>query len=153
MFAAPAYVAANADDHQYIEVIGNSVSAMISGRGDDKGQLIKLLETLKRSLKLHFVIEENMMADLGYEGLSDHRSSHLLIISEVSDCLQSIAKDDEERNTGLWPHVKVMLRHHMQRFDRDLAEYIDRRAALDRLGPAPVVLTPLLGGVSPGQVP
>jgi hemerythrin len=145
MLTAQTYATTNADDHQYIEVIGDSVSAMVSGRLSDRAQLIKALHTLKRSLQLHFLIEENTMSDLGYDGLPEHHRSHLLIVSEVNGYLQSIAGNNEEPSINIWPQVKTILRHHMQRFDTDFAHYLERRAALAPFGQPTVMLPPFSG--------
>ncbi len=145
MFTTSAYATANADDHQYIETIGDSVSAVISGLGNCRAEVVRALEMLRRSLQLHFVIEENIMSDLDYQGLVEHRRSHLLIIGEVSDCLQTMVRGDGEQNVNVWPHVKAMLRSHAQRFDQDLIHHLDRVGIPERPGPVPAVV-PLSSG-------
>ena len=144
MFTVPAYSAANIDDHQYIEASGESVNAMISGVESDHDQVMKSLETLKSSLRRHFIIEENIMSDLGYHGLLEHSRSHTIIISQVSDCLHLMASGDDRQNINIWPRVKAMLRYHMQRFDQDLVHHLEQ--AVERPGLA-VAPSPSLGAL------
>ncbi len=128
MSTIPAYFAANVDDHQYIEAIGESVNAMISGLESDQGQVTRSLETLKSSLQRHFITEENIMSDLSYGGLLEHSHSHILIVGEVGDCLRSIAGGDYQQSINIWPRVKAMLRYHVQRFDQDLVRHLEQAA-------------------------
>jgi hemerythrin len=89
-----------------------------------------------------------MMSDFGYDGLSEHHRSHLLIVSEVNDYLKSIVRNDEEPRVNLWPHVRTTLRHHMQKFDTDFAHYLEQRTARDAAGPVAATPRPPLGALT-----
>ena len=126
MASASAYLSTNTDDHQHLEVVGDSIRAAMLEHPRNLERIVRLLNLLIRDLQLHFTIEENYMKDVDYPGLAGHQRSHLFIISELANHVRAVAMDREVADPDVWTHVKGELRRHMAIFDHDFSGFLER---------------------------
>jgi hemerythrin len=118
-------------DQQHQELIGalNALlAAMQSSRG--KEEVGKLLQFLGEYTVSHFAAEEQMMARTRYPGLAGHKEQHEAFVAEFKKLAAEFAKTGPTTGLAIRLNGKVCewLREHIGHLDRQLADFVNRRA-------------------------
>lgn len=78
---------------------------------------------IKRFTEFHFLSEENLMAELGYPGLSEHEKIHSELLVQVNVYIAKINRKQEFADDVL-EALHTWFAHHVVGEDLKLAEYV-----------------------------
>ena len=82
----------------FFHLIRNYAEARLAGEPVER--LIRILDEVALYARFHFKSEENLMIDVGYPGLREHKELHLRLIDELSNNLAGL-------KLGLYPAERV----------------------------------------------
>jgi hemerythrin len=92
---------------------------------DNKGrELAALLDRLDISCKLHFLDEENLLEEMGYREIDDHKAQHALFVTHLSGFTGRFEELDNGKNIEELLSLKRWFLEHIQVFDKCYAEYL-----------------------------
>ncbi len=113
---------------ELIEKINDLLKACESG--DGKRKALKTLDYLEEYTNFHFGQEEALQESIGYPGLKEHKAKHEEFVKQIKELFEML--EDQEGPTDAFveqvnQNVINWFTHHIQGFDRSVAEYKNMR--------------------------
>ncbi len=96
------------------------------GRGDPPERLRRLLDELRLYAEFHFVSEENIMADTGYPGITEHQEEHRRLLSRLRARINEYLFEVIDLDV-LLDFLRDWFAQHTVQTDRELARFLDDR--------------------------
>ncbi len=110
------------DQHRQLVELTNALR-MCMGRCIGRDELGQVLASLAQHTDAHFSEEEQLMAQLGYPGLDEHRANHLAFSRRVRDAHQR-HHDGELIEFSSLRVIQAWLVEHMERADREFGRFL-----------------------------
>jgi hemerythrin-like metal-binding protein len=85
--------------------------------------LSALIDRLDISCKLHFLDEENLLEEMGYREIDDHKAQHALFFTHLSGFTGRYEESDSGKNIEKLLFLKRWFLEHIAVFDKRYAEY------------------------------
>lgn len=89
------------------------------------GRFDRTLREILKYAEFHFVSEENIMADVAYPALAEHRSLHAMLLAQLQDKLQRRG-DRVERPDEIVDFLFQWFALHTTQEDRRIAAFIGK---------------------------
>lgn len=125
-------------DGQHKELIDriNKLVILCENEKPAKREAIRLLDYLMDYTEFHFGEEEKLQESIEYPGLAEHRKKHEELKATVNELREML--EEQEGPTDAFveqvnKNVTEWLYHHIQGFDRSVAEFAFMRDNADRL--------------------
>lgn len=125
MFSASDCASVNADDHNQIDAILDRLAELSFSHPGDLARIVRTLSDLRTALRLHFVIEENLMADCGYPRLHQHRNAHAFLLGELSVLVDQVHADRASDLQSVARRLHLRLRNHRDAFDAAFTNFVE----------------------------
>jgi hemerythrin len=110
------------DQHQeLVRLINELHAAMKAGHGRDG--LAKLLGALAEYTKVHFSVEEALMASYGYPKLETHRLEHVAFNKRVADFQRQFAAGEAAMTIDVLEFLRGWLIDHILKADREYGPF------------------------------
>lgn len=93
-------------------------------RGDTAERLRRLLDELRLYAEFHFVSEENLMADAGYPGITEHQEDHQRLMSRLRTRINEYLFEVIELPV-LLDFLYDWLATHTAEYDGELVRFLD----------------------------
>ncbi len=114
-------------DSQHKELIGK-INDLLQAceNGDGKVKAMKTLNYLEDYTNFHFSQEEALQEEIGYPGIAEHKAKHQEFVTTVKELFEML--EDQEGPTDAFvaqvnKNVVEWFQHHIQGFDRSVAEF------------------------------
>ena len=85
-----------------------------------------VLEELLDYVQLHFSSEENLMHEMNYPGLNEHREEHLGMTGKILEFKGRCSRDNELDASELLRFLCEWLKHHINARDKEFGRYMRR---------------------------
>ena len=92
--------------------------------GNKGRELSALLDRLDVSCKLHFLDEENLLEEMGYREIDDHKAQHALFVTHLSGYVGRYEELDSVKSIEGLLFLKRWFLEHIAVFDKRYAEYM-----------------------------
>lgn len=97
--------------------------SMQAEHDDNPARTDRLIREIYKYADFHFLSEENLMEDVGYPFLADHRRHHSVLLSELRDFM--VDQRNGSRNTGeIVEFLFVWFAMHTSQEDRQITDYL-----------------------------
>lgn len=93
---------------------------------EDQQLTVEVLQSLVNYTKTHFGLEERLLEESGYAGLSGHREDHLRFIDKVNDIAQRFHVEDRSVTFELINFLRNWLQNHIRQSDMEYAAHLAR---------------------------
>lgn len=124
-------------DSQHEELIGRINKLLDSCEKDDgKVTAVNTLDYLADYTDFHFSAEEKLQQEIGYPNYEEHKAQHegfKQTIKELDEMLQEEEGPSAAFVSKVEENVIQWFYHHIEGFDRSVAEYKNMRQNNDRL--------------------
>jgi hemerythrin len=91
--------------------------------GGNKERLLRILNEISSYARFHFKSEENIMADIRYPELAEHKNQHKALAEEL--CTMSLGLEyDQMTPAGIEQSLLNWFSHHFITEDRKIARYL-----------------------------
>ena len=85
--------------------------------------LFELLDRLDTYCKLHFIDEENVMDEMDFSEISDHKAQHALFVTHLENFLGRCEEQNCTKNIGELEFLKSWFMEHIETCDKKYSEY------------------------------
>jgi hemerythrin-like metal-binding protein len=86
-------VGQSAIDAQHKEIFNLGINVYENWcNGKGVSELLPTVEKLEKLLKVHFAFEESLLAEIGYEGLTEHVEEHHRMLSDMEAMTEDLSK-------------------------------------------------------------
>jgi len=110
-------------DAQHRVILSYMAKAYEYLSADDRGrEFSALLDRLDVSCKLHFLDEENLLEEMGYREIDDHKAQHALFVTHLSGYVCRCEAQDSVKNIEELLFLKRWFLEHIAVFDKRYAE-------------------------------
>ena len=105
-----------------VGIINNLADAMMSKVGYRSVPLV--LDELEAYIQLHFTTEEELMHDVNYPALAEHRQEHLGLTRKVLAFKKTYQQDQQFNPVELLDFLCNWLKNHIAVSDKALAKFV-----------------------------
>jgi len=113
------------EQHKHLLGILNGLhEAML--RGGDRAEVMALAENLLAYTEKHFAAEENLMAQAGYPGLTEHRARHRNMTDKTRALLKAAKLGGPTVSMQMMAFLKGWLAKHIGETDRGYMPYMEK---------------------------
>lgn len=112
-----------ASDHRkMVDLINRLGESMAEGRG--KFARCAIFDEIIRHTRLHFDMEDRLMAAHRYPAAEEHRSEHAALLRKLLKHKQGVEEGGEEFSATLLHFLDFWWTHHILTMDEAMAEFI-----------------------------
>ena len=113
------------DQHKMLfELVNRLFLAAV--KREDQQLTVEVLASLVDYTKTHFDLEERLLEESGFSGLSGHREDHLRFIDKVDGIAQKFHVQDRSVTFELLNFLKNWLQNHIRQSDMEYAAHLAR---------------------------
>lgn len=91
--------------------------------GKKETDLFELLDRLDTYCKLHFIEEENVMEEMDFPEISDHKAQHALFVTHLENFSGRYDAQNRTKNIGELEFLKGWFLEHIAAYDKKYGEY------------------------------
>lgn len=95
-------------------------------KATDGARIERILGEIVRYADFHFVSEENIMTDIGYPGLEEHRCQHEMLLAQLRDRVQGF-RAARELPQAIVEFLFQWFALHTSQEDRKIAQFLARQ--------------------------
>ncbi len=117
-------------DHQHMYLIeqANRFYETVEGNFNQE-KIDRMFKNLKKYVGKHFQAEEQLMEELAYPKLPEHRRRHQEFTAKVTDLERQLLLGEKITATALKYILRDWLVHHIRQHDFELAQYAKKNRA------------------------
>ncbi len=121
----------------HLEMVASYQRLVTSLDRDHASDFRQAYEELMDLTRRHFVHEEQVMRNIGFDGYAEHKAEHQKALRDAEDFVWSIGTHFRmKERQALTKYLKYWLLNHMEEHDRKIGEFIDRDTDADTSGGA-----------------
>lgn len=109
--------------HQQLFALVNQIDQAVSLEQQPKAELQALLETFHQQAKVHFDLEEALMAAYQYGNIEVHKATHRALVGKVQTLLDKLAEADAYIPRDVTQLLADWMIHHIKGEDRQMIRF------------------------------
>lgn len=114
------------EQHKRLVAIINRLEDAVE-EGEEKGEMVKVLDSLAGYIRTHFTDEERLMSEYGYPGTEEHQKEHVRLAGKVADIYRDYFRGNLPLSAEVMDFLNSWLAEHIAGSDRKYAAFFRRQ--------------------------
>lgn len=114
------------EQHKRLVAIINQLDDAVD-EGEEKSEMVKVLDSLSRYIKTHFTDEERLMSEYGYPDLEEHQKEHMRLAGKVADIYRDYFKGNLPLSGEVMDFLNSWLAEHIAGSDKGYSGFFRKQ--------------------------